>query len=163
MARPRKVNTDVMQTTEPVEVVKEEEIQIAESKPVEDVVPELEVEILTPKVQEVKENTPTPICDIAELSETDKQTIIESRIKAIIDQTQIPFIPAEVTFREPGTTSVPPMTAILDYDHRFVEEGWRFYQTNVKNPYVKDYINLLAKICGKPNRILPRIVRFNWE
>lgn len=161
MARPRKVNTDVMQTTEPVEVVAEE-IQITESKPVDDVVPELEVEILTPKVQEVKEKGPTPICDINELSETDKEVLIEKRITAIINQTQIPFIPALVRYKEPGTNSVPPMFALVEFDHRFVDEGWQFYKTNVRNPYVKDYLMLLQKLFT-PAKVYPRLVTFNYE
>ena len=162
MARPRKVNTDVMQTTEPVEVVTEEEIQIAQSQPVEDIVPELEVEIVKPKVQEVKEKTPTPICDINELSETDKEVLIEKRISAIIKQTQIPFIPALVRYKEPGTNSVPPMYALVEFDHRFVDEGWQFYKTNVRNPYVKDYLMLLQKLFT-PAKVYPRLVTFNYE
>lgn len=161
MARPRKVNTDVMQTADPVEVVKEE-IQIAQSQPVEDVVPELEVEIVRPKVQEVKERGPTPICDIAELSDSDKEVLIEKRIKAIIEQTQIPYIPALVRYKEPGTNSVPPMFALVEFDHRFVDEGWQFYKTNVKNPYVKDYLMLLQKLFT-PAKVYPRLVTFNYE
>ena len=161
MARPRKVNTDVMQTADPVEVVKEE-IQIAQSQPVEDVVPELEVEIVSPKVQEVKEKGPTPICDIAELSDSDKEVLIEKRIKAIIEQTQIPYIPALVRYKEPGTNSVPPMFALVEFDHRFVDEGWQFYKPNVKNPYVKDYLMLLQKLFT-PAKVYPRLVTFNYE
>lgn len=64
-------------------------------------------------------------------------------MKAILEQSQIPYIPALVRYREPDTTSVPPMYALVDFDHRFVAEGWEFYKTNVRNPYVKDYLQLV--------------------
>ena len=174
MARPRKVNTDVMQTADPVEVVKEETqteiensmvqqgIKMARATYAPDPVPELEVEIVRPKVQEAKEKGPTPICDIAELSDSDKEVLIEKRIKAIIEQTQIPYIPALVRYKEPGTNSVPPMFALVEFDHRFVDEGWQFYKTNVKNPYVKDYLMLLQKLFT-PAKVYPRLVTFNYE
>lgn len=174
MPRPKKVNTEIM-GNEVVEVktyqdvhsqiennMIEQEVEIAKAKAVEDVVPELTVEIVKPKVQEEKAQLPTPICDIEALSESDKEVLIEKRIKAILEQTQIPFIPAIIRFKEPETTAIPPMYALVDFDHRFVNEGWEFYKTNVRNPYVKDYINLIAKLF-KPNRIFPRLVIFNYE
>lgn len=174
MPRPKKVNTEIM-GNEVVEVKNyqdvhteienkmiEQEVEMAKATPVEDVVPELTVQIVKPKVQEEKANLPTPICDIEALSESDKEILIEKRIKAILEQTQIPYIPAIIRFKEPETTAIPPMYALVDFDHRFVDEGWKFYQTNVRNPYVKDYINLIAKLF-KPNRIFPRLVIFNYE
>ena len=178
MPRPKKVSTEIM-GNEVVEVKKNyQEVQseiennmiqqdvlepkIAKATFVEDKVPELTVEIVKPKVQEEKANLPTPICDIEALSESDKEVLIEKRIKAILDQTQIPYIPAVIRFKEPETTAIPPMYALVDFDHRFVDEGWKFYQTNVRNPYVKDYINLIAKLY-QPNRIFPRLVIFNYE
>lgn len=176
MARPRKVSTEIM-SDEVVEVKEdyrdvhnrienemiEQEVEMAKATPVEDVVPEITVQVVKPKVQEVKEQMPTAICDIEALSESDKEILVEKRIKAIIEQTQIPFIPAIIRYKEPETTAVPPMYAIADFDHRFVAEGWDFYRTNVRNPYVKDYLNLLVKIFNKPIKIIPRIVPFDWE
>lgn len=174
MPRPKKVSTEIM-GNEVVEVkdyqdvhteienkMIEQEVEMAKATPVEDVVPELTVQIVKPKVQEEKANLPTPICDIEALSESDKEILIEKRIKAILEQTQIPFIPAIIRYKEPETTAIPPMYALVDFDHRFVNEGWEFYKTNVRNPYVKDYINLIAKL-SKPNRIFPRLVIFNYE
>lgn len=176
MARPRKVNTNIMNDAEPVEVkveipeepVKSEaepiEVELAEPVIIEDKVTQVTVQVVTPKqIEDAKTKLPTPICDIEELSDSDKDAIIDNRLKAILSQTQIPFIPALVRFKEPDTTAVPPMYAILDYDHRFVSEGWDFYKTNVHNPHVKDYINLIAKIMGRPHKVIPRIVAFNWE
>ena len=174
MPRPKKVNTEIM-GNEVVEVKNyqdvhteienkmiEREVEMAKATVVEDVVPQITVEVVKPKVQEEKAQLPTPICDIEALSESDKEILIEKRIKAILEQTQIPFIPAIIRFKEPETTAIPPMYALVDFDHRFVNEGWEFYKTNVRNPYVKDYINLIAKLF-QPNRIFPRLVIFNYE
>lgn len=180
MARPRKQNTDVMKNeiievkatadhdstyvAEPNESVIVSEPVIVQSKPIEDVVSKIEVEVVRPKVQEQnKERIPTPICDIAELSDEDKQVLIEKRIMSIVSQTQIPFIPALIKYREPGTTAVPPMFALVDFDHRFVDEAWQFYKTNVREPYVKDFLEVIKKVMGKPNRIFVRLVQFNYE
>ena len=171
MARPKKYNVDVM-GDEPVEI-KEYELdspvqqkpevpEMAEATFIEDKVTPLEQKIVVPKPQEPKEELPTPICDIEVLSESDKQVLVEKRIKAILEQSQIPYIPALVRYKEPESTAIPPMYALVDFDHRFVDEGWKFYQQNVRNPYVKDYLNLIQKL-SKPNRIFPRLVVFNYE
>ena len=55
------------------------------------------------------------------------------------------------------------MYALVDFDHRFVDEAWEFYKTNVRNPYAKDFLQLVAKAMGKPNKIYPRLVFFNYE
>lgn len=168
MARPKKVKTDIMDDGI-VEVKDEGRTYIAEpeiiaSKSVEDKVPELVVEVVKPKVAEPdKTKMPPAICDIEGLTDDDKQVLMEKRIKAIISQTQIPYIPALIKFKEPGTTSVPPMFALVDFDHRFVDEGWEFYKTNVKEPYVKDYLNMIVKVMNKPNKIFTRVVQFNYE
>lgn len=172
MARPKKISMDIMgdevvevkaeESHTVGEIPKQEEVILVDATPVEDIVPALNVQIIKPVVHEEKEKVPTPICDIEELSDSDKEVLIEKRIKAILDQTQTPYIPAIVRFKEPETTSVPPMYALVDFDHRFVDEGWKFYQTNVRNPYVKDYLLLVAKL-SKPNRIFPRLVMFNYE
>lgn len=164
MARPKKQDVNIM-NGEMVEVINPpEEVHIVSSQQVEDKVPELTVEVVRPKVAEPdKGKMPTPICDIVELTEEDKQVLIEKKIKNIISQTQIPFIPALIRYREPETTSIPPMYALVDFDHRFVDEGWDFYKTNVRNPYVKDYLLLIAKVMGKPNKIYTRLVTFNYE
>lgn len=178
MARPRKQNTDIMQNeiveikatadstyvAEPNESAIVSEPVIVESKPVEDVASKIEVEVVRPKVQEQdKERMPTPICDIAELTEEDKQILIEKKIKNILDMSQIGVAFALVRFREPDTTSVPPMYALVEYDHRFVDEGWDFYKTNVRNPHFKDYLDLITRVTGKPSKIYPRLVLFNYE
>lgn len=168
MARPKKVNTDIM-SDEMVEVKSEGRTNVAEpnlveAKVVEDVVPELTVEVVKAKpVEQDKVKVPIPICDIEELTEDDKQVLIEKRIKTIISQTQVPYIPALIRYKEPGTTSVPPMFALVDFDHRYVSEGWEFYKTNVRNPYVKDYLLLIYKVMNKPNKIFTRLVTFNYE
>lgn len=172
MARPKKIKADIMDGTEMIEIKKEEEtgtknteeVEIVSSTPVEDKIPELVSEVVKPKTPvKDKTNMPPAICDIDGLTEDDKQVLIEKRVKAIISQTQIPYIPALIKFKEPGTTSVPPMYALVDFDHRFVDEGWDFYKTNVRNPYVKDYLNLLTKVMNKPNKIFTRVVQFNYE
>ena len=153
-----------VKVTEETGVTNSEEVEIVPAIPVEDKVPELISEVVKPKVAEPdKTKLPTPIYDIEGLDEDDRQVLIEKKIKAIISQTAIPFIPALIRFREPGTTSVPPMYALVDFDHRFVDEGWQFYQTNVREPYMKDYLNLLTKVMNKPNRIFTRLVLFNYE
>lgn len=168
MARPKKIRTDIMDD-EIVEIKDEgrtyiAESQMVETKPVKDVVPELTVEVVKPrKTEENKTRMPPAICDIEGLSDDDKQVLIEKRIKGIISQTQIPYIPAFIKFREPGTTNVPPMYAIVDFDHRFVDEGWKFYQTNVREPYMKDYLNLVTKVMSKPNKVFTRVVFFDYE
>ena len=168
MARPKKIKTDVMD--DGIVEIKDEgrtyiaEPTMVEAKPVEDVVPELTIEVVKPKTAEVdKTKMPPPIYEIEGLTEDDKQVLIEKRVKAIISQTQIPYIPAFIKFREPGTTNVPPMYAIVDFDHRFVDEGWKFYQTNVREPYMKDYLNLITKVMNKPNKIFTRVVFFDYE
>ena len=174
MARPKKIKTDVMDgTANVVEVVKEqeepkvfteEEVEITPADYVVDKVPELNVEMVNAfKVEQNQPKMPTPICDIVELEEDDKQILVEKKIKSIISQTQVPFIPALVRFKEPGTTAVPPMFALVEYDHRFVDEGWQFYKTNVKNPYVKDYLNLIARVFNNPHKIYTRLVTLNYE
>lgn len=173
MARPKKINAEIM-GNDMVEVKKEEEnpsdginydgdIDMAKPQFIEDKVPDLEVEIVKPHVQEVKEKVPIAICDIEGLSDSDKEIIVEKRIKAILEQTQIPYIPAIVRYKEPETTAIPPMYALVDFDHRFVDEGWKFYQENVKTPYVKDYLLMVQKVMAKPNRIFPRLVIFDYE
>lgn len=173
MGRPRKIKADVMDgDAEVVEIkkevetikAKEEEVKITNAVFVEDKVPAMMVEMIeSVKPEKDKQRLPTPICDISELSESDKQTLIEKRVKEIIDQTQIPCIYALVKFKEPGTTAIPPMYALVEYDHRFVDEGWQFYKLNVREPYVKDYLNLIAKVCGKPHKIYTRLVVLNYE
>jgi len=171
MARPKKIKTDIMDENEIVEVkVAEEggvtntEVVMADATAVEDKVPELVTEVVKPKkVEEDKTRMPPAICDIEGLTDDDKQVLMEKRVKAIISQTQIPYIPALIKFKEPGTTSVPPMFALVDFDHRFVDEGWQFYKTNVKEPYVKDYLNMIVKVMNKPNKIFTRVVQFNYE
>lgn len=170
MARPKKIKTDIMEN-EMVEVkVTEEvgvtntEVTMADAIAVEDKVPALIVEVVKPKKAEPdKTKMPPPIYEIEGLDDEDKQVIIEKKIKAIISQTSVPFIPAIIKFKEPGTTAVPPMFALVDFDHRFVDEGWQFYQTNVREPYMKDYLNLIVKVMNKPNRIFPRVVFLNYE
>ena len=181
MARPKKVKVDIMDGTEMIEIKDEgktyvanptgtmnnpavEDVEIVPAVPVEDVTPQLTVEVMKPKkVEEDKTQMPPPIYDIVGLTEDDKQVLVEKRIKAIISQTQIPYIPALIRFREPGTTAVPPMYALVDFDHRFVDEGWQFYKTNVRDPYAKDYLNLIVKVMNKPNKIFTRVVQFNYE
>lgn len=171
MARPKKIKTDIMDSTEMIEVKKDAEpvvipadVEITATKNVKDETNEMLISVVKAVTPEPdKTPLPTPICDIEELSEDDKQVIIEKRIKAIISQTQAPFIPALIRFTEPGTTAVPPMYALVNFDHRFVDEGWKFYQTNVKEPYAKDYLNLLTKVMATPNAIFPRLVMFNYE
>ena len=171
MARPKKIKTDVMDgDAKMVEVIKDQEepvvtdVEITNATSVPDVVPEMTVQMIeTFKTEQDKTKVPTPICDIEELEDDDKQVLIEKKIKAIISQTQVPYIPAIIKFREPGTTSVPPMFALVEYDHRFVDEGWQFYKTNVKEPYVKDYLNLIAKIFRNPHKVYTRLVMFNYE
>ena len=169
MARPKKINTNVMKGDEMIETVAEtpetkEDIEITNAIFVEDKVPAMVVEMVeSVRPEPNKEKLPTPICDIAELSESDKQTLIEKRVKEIIEQTQIPCIYALVKFKEPETTAIPPMYALVEYDHRFVNEGWEYYKTNVKNPYVKNYLLLIAKIFNKPQKIYTRLVLLNYE
>ena len=171
MARPKKIKTDIMDENEIVEVKVAEEVGVtntevvmADATAVEDKVPELVAEVVKPKkVEEDKTRMPPAICDIEGLTDDDKQVLMEKRVKAIISQTQIPYIPALIKFKEPGTTSVPPMYALVDFDHRFVDEGWQFYKTNVKEPYVKDYLNMIVKVMNKPNKIFTRVVQFNYE
>lgn len=171
MARPKKIKTDIMDENEIVEVKVTEEVGVtntevvmADAMAVEDKVPELVAEVVKPKkVEEDKTRMPPAICDIEGLTDDDKQVLVEKRVKAIISQTQIPYIPALIKFKEPGTTSVPPMFALVDFDHRFVDEGWQFYKTNVKEPYVKDYLNMIVKVMNKPNKIFTRVVQFNYE
>lgn len=169
MPRPKKVKTDVMDGTAMIEVKDEGKTYVAEpeivaTKPVEDKVPELVAEVVKPKVAEPdKTKMPPPIYDIEGLDDEDRQLLIEKKIKSIISQTTIPYIPFFVKFKEPGTTAVPPMYAIVDFDHRFVDEGWKFYQTNVREPYMKDYLNLVTKVMNKPNRVFTRVVYFDYE
>lgn len=171
MGRPKKVKTDIMENemvevkvTEDNGVTNTEDVAIASSTPVENKIPALTVEVVRPKkVEEDKTKMPPPICDIEGLTDDDKQVLIEKKVKAIISQTQIPYIPAFIKFKEPGTTAVPPMYAIVDFDHRFVDEGWQFYQTNVREPYMKDYLNLVTKVMNKPNKVFTRVVYFDYE
>ena len=166
MARPKKQNVDLF-GSEPVEVVTERVEPVTEivtPKQVEDVVPELTVEVVRPKqVEKAQAPAHKAICDIDELTDEDKQILIEKKIKTIISQTQIPFIPALVKYKEPGSTAIPPMYALVDYDHRFVGEAWDFYRTNVRDPYVKDFLLLIGNVMGKPNKVFPRLVLFNYE
>ena len=174
MARPKKVRTDVLgESADMIEIKKEqdvinavptdEEVEITNSTPIEDKVTPLTAEVVKPTVTQNKESLPKPIYDIEELTDSDKQALIEKHIQEIIDQTQIPFIPALVRFREPGTTAVPPMFAVIEFDHRFVDEAWKYYQTNVREPYFKDYLDLLTKIYKKPSKIYTRLVFFDYE
>ena len=167
MPRPKRVNTNIMEN-EIVEVKDEgntyvAEPKMAEAKMNEDKIPELVVEVVKPKTAEAdKTRLPTPICDIEELSDDDKQVLIEKRIKNIINQTQIPFIPAFVKYSIPDTTSAPPMWAVIEYDHRFVDEAWKFYQTNVREPHFKDFLDLVGRMFTPP-KIYTRVVFFNYE
>ena len=165
MARTKKINVDIM-ANEIVEVkdTPVEEVKITDSPVAVDNVSELTVKVVKPKaVESDKARVPTPICDIAELTEEDKQILIEKKIKNILDMSQIGIAYALVRFKEPDTTAVPPMYALIEYDHRFVNEGWEFYKTNVRNPHFKEYLDLITRVTGKPNKIYPRLVLFNYE
>lgn len=167
MARPKKQNIGIIDVDEMVEVkapAEDTDPVMIETVAVTDKVPELEVKVVSPKpIEKDKTAMPTPICDIPELTDEDKQILIERKIKNIISQTQVPYIPALIKFKEPGTTSVPPMFALVDFDHRFVDEAWDYYKTNVRDPYVKDFLQLVVKAMNKPNKIFTRLVMFNYE
>ena len=172
MARPKKVRTDIMDDTM-VEVLKEEDapvtnstedVIIAEATVLNDVVTPLTAEIVKPKDNGNEARAlPKPIYDIDELTDEDKQVLIEKKVKSIIEQTQIPSTYALCRFREPETTAVPPMWAVLEFDHRYVNDAWEFYKTNVRNPWFKDFMNLVTQVTGKPSKIYPSLVVFNYE
>lgn len=104
---------------------------------------------------------PTAICDISGLGDDEKKMLVESRIGAIIRQSQIPFIPALVYYKE--SQYAPPLIAVVKTDHRFLMDAWAFYKTNVSEPQSKDFLDIIRKFTASPEDVYTRVVDVHLE
>lgn len=147
MARPRKI------------VLNEEtENGFASNVEMEDVqIPEPIVKVEQPMISNDSDTSP-PICELQGLSEEEMKLVISSRIKTIIGKTQIPFIPAFITYKDSDSTSAPPLNAIVDnVDHVYLMEAWEFYKVNASKPNAVEFLELVRMSTRNPERVFSRV------
>ena len=156
MARPKKIilnEEEIEQTTD-----MEQSIETEQTTEMVDVtIPEPVVKVEPAVISDDSTSTP-PICELQGLSQEEMKRVISSRIKAIVGKTQIPYIPAFITYKDSDSTSAPPLNAIVDtVDHIYLMEAWDFYKANAPTPNAVEFLELVSMATRTPERVFVRV------
>lgn len=156
MARPKKIilnEEEIEQTTELEQSVETEQT----TEMVDVTIPEPVVKVESAVISDDSTSTP-PICELQGLSQEEMKLVISSRIKAIVGKTQIPYIPAFITYKDSDSTSAPPLNAIVDtVDHIYLMEAWDFYKANAPTPNAVEFLELVRMATRTPERVFVRV------
>lgn len=157
MARPKKIilnEEEIEQTIETEQTTEmEQSIEMVDVTITEQPVVRVESAVIS------DDSTATPpICELQGLSQEEMKLVISSRIKAIVGKTQIPFIPAFITYKDSDSTSAPPLNAIVDnVDHIYLIEAWDFYKSNAPTPNAVEFLELVRMATRTPERVFVRV------
>lgn len=156
MARPKKIilnEEEIEQTTD-----MEQSIETEQTTEMVDVtIPEPAIKVEPAVISDDSTSTP-PICELQGLSQEEMKLVISSRIKAIVGKTQIPYIPAFITYKDSDSTSAPPLNAIVDtVDHIYLMEAWDFYKANAPTPNAVEFLELVRMATRTPERVFVRV------
>ena len=161
MARPKRIlleqtENESTETEFLQEKVNEGELE-TEVEMVDVTIPTQSIKVESPIISDNASATP-PICELQGLSQEEMKLVISSRIKAIIGKTQIPYIPAFITYRDSDSTSAPPLNAIVDnVDHIYLTEAWDFYRANAPSPNAVEFLELVRMATRTPERVFTRV------